>query len=110
MVVWLVMFQCALFAGAVGILEAAKAGDAAGVRSILQTNAAAASLTNSLGETALHLGAWAPSPAVVEALLAAKAPVNAHAQGGDGAALCHRLRADAPRLQGPGQDQHAANT
>ena len=29
MVVWLVMFQCALFAGAVGILEAAKAGDAA---------------------------------------------------------------------------------
>ncbi|MCX6929679.1 MAG: ankyrin repeat domain-containing protein [Verrucomicrobia bacterium] len=82
MVVWLVLFQCALFADAAGILEAAKAGDAAGVRSILQTNAAAVSLTNSLGETPLHLGAWAASPAVVEALLAAKAPVNAQAQGG----------------------------
>ena len=81
MVVLLVMFRCGPIAGAAGILEAAKAGDAAGVRSILQTNAAAASLTNSLGETALHLGAGAGSPAVVEALLAAKAPVNAQAQG-----------------------------
>jgi ankyrin repeat protein len=68
-------------ASAVSIHEAAKAGDAAGVRAILQTNAVAASLTNSLGETALHLGSGAASPAVVEALLAAKAPVNVQAQG-----------------------------
>jgi hypothetical protein len=81
MVVWLVLFQCGPIAGAAGILEAAKAGDAAGVRSILQTNAAAASVTNRWGETALHLGAGAASPAVVEALLAAKAPVNAQSQG-----------------------------
>jgi ankyrin repeat protein len=81
MVVLLVMFRCGPIAGAAGILEAAKAGDAAGVRSILQTNAAAASVTNRWGETALHLGAGAASPAVVEALLAAKAPVNAQAQG-----------------------------
>jgi ankyrin repeat protein len=64
------------------IHEAAKAGDAATVRAILQTNTAAASLTNSSGETALHLGAGAASSAVVEALLAAKAPVNAQAQAG----------------------------
>jgi ankyrin repeat protein len=68
-------------ASAASIHEAAKAGDAAGVRAILQTNAAAALLTNSYGETALHLGAAAASPGVVEALLAAKAPVNAQAQG-----------------------------
>ena len=81
MVILLVMFWCGPIAGAAGILEAAKAGDAAGVRAILQTNGAAASLKNRLGETALHLGAGAASPAVVEALLAAKAPVNAQAQG-----------------------------
>jgi ankyrin repeat protein len=80
-VAMLVLFQCRPIAGATGILEAAKAGDAAGVRSILETNAAAASVTNGWGETALHLGAGAASPAVVEALLAAKAPVNAQAQG-----------------------------
>jgi len=68
-------------ASAISIHEAAKAGDAAGVRSILQTNAAAASLTNKLGETPLHLGASAASSAVVEALLAAKAPANAQVQG-----------------------------
>lgn len=79
--------------GAVTIHDAAKAGDAATVRAILQTNAAAALLTNSCGETALHLGARAASPAVVEALLAAKAPVNAQAQGGMALhyALLHRL-------------------
>jgi ankyrin repeat protein len=54
MVVLLVLFQCRPSAGAVDILEAARAGDAATVRAILQTNAAAASLTNSLGETALQ--------------------------------------------------------
>jgi ankyrin repeat protein len=64
-------------ASAVSIHEAAKAGDAAAVRAILQTNTAAALRTNSYGETALHLGARAASPAVVEALLAAKASVNA---------------------------------
>ena len=66
---------------AISIHEAAEAGDTAGVRSILQTNAAAASVTNRWGETALHLGASAARPAVVEALLAAKAPVNAQSQG-----------------------------
>jgi ankyrin repeat protein len=81
MVVLLVMFRCGPIAGAAGILEAAKAGDAAGVRSILETNAAAASVTNRWGETALHLGAGAASPAVVEALLSARAPVNAQSQG-----------------------------
>ncbi len=65
----------------VTIHDAAKAGDAEAVRAILQTNAAAVLLTNSLGETALLLGAGAASPAVVEVLLAAKAPVNAQAQG-----------------------------
>ena len=80
-VAMLVLFQCRPIAGATGILEAAKAGDAAGVRSILETNAAAASVTNRWGETALHLGAGAASPAVVEALLVAKAPVNAQSQG-----------------------------
>jgi ankyrin repeat protein len=68
-------------ASAVSIHEAAKAGDATMVLAILQTNAAAALLTNSLGETALHLGAAAANSAVVEALLAAKAPLNAQAQG-----------------------------
>ncbi len=77
----LVGFQGAPIAGAGGILEAARAGDAAGVRSILQTNAAAVSVTNSLGETALHLAAGAASPEAVEALLAARSPVNAQAQG-----------------------------
>ena len=81
LVVLLVLLRCGRIAGAVDILEAAKAGDAATVRAILQTNAAAALLTNSLGETALHLGAGAASLAVVEVLLAAKAPVNAQAQG-----------------------------
>jgi ankyrin repeat protein len=77
----LVLFHYRPTAGAVDILGAAKAGDAATVRAILQTNAAVASVTNSLGETALHLGAGAASPAVVEALLAAKAAVNAQSQG-----------------------------
>ena len=80
MVVLLALLQCGPIAGAAGILEAARAGDAAGVRSILLTNTAAALVTNSLGETALHLGAGAGSSAVVEALLAAEAPVNAQAQ------------------------------
>lgn len=78
----LVWFQGAPIAGAVGILEAARAGDAAGVRSILQTNAAAVSVTNNLGETPLHLAAGAASPEAVEALLAAKALVDAQAEGG----------------------------
>jgi cytohesin len=68
-------------ASAVTIHDAAKAGDAEAVRAILQTNAAAVLLTNRFGETALHLGAGAASPAVVEVLLAAKAPVNAQARG-----------------------------
>jgi cytohesin len=66
---------------AVSIHDAAKAGDAQAVRAILETNAVAVLLTNSFGETALFLGAGAASPAVVEVLLAAKAPVNAQARG-----------------------------
>jgi ankyrin repeat protein len=68
--------------GGLTIHDAASAGDAVSVRTIVQTNAAAALLTNNLGETALHLGAAAASPAVVEALLASKAPVNAQAREG----------------------------
>ena len=68
--------------GAVTIHDAVKAGDAEAVRAILQTNAAAALLTNTFGETALHLGAGAASPAVVEALLAANAPVPASSGAG----------------------------
>ena len=81
MVVLVVLFQCTPIARAVDILEAAKGGDAVAVRSILQTNAAAALVANNLGQTALHLGVGAASPAVVEALLATKAPVHAQAQG-----------------------------
>ncbi len=77
-------------AGAISIHEAAKAGDAVAVRSILQTNVAAASLTNSLGETPFHLAAIAGSPEVVEALLAANAPVNVQAQDGN-TALHHAI-------------------
>jgi ankyrin repeat protein len=68
-------------ASAVSIHEAAKSGDAVAAHSILQINAAAVSLTNALGEVPLHLAAGAASPEIVEALLAAKAPVNAQAQG-----------------------------
>lgn len=57
-------------------------GNAAEVKAILKTNAAAVLLTNPLGEMPLHVAATAAvSPEIVEALLAAKAPVNAAVEG-----------------------------